>query len=759
MMRTLATIAFSFAFGIFLAVYLPWDGWQLWTAIAFLLLDVIALAVLRKDKLLRKRVVVVLCAFSLSLAYFVGYRQLIVQPMTQQCGEEAPYSGVVTDYPVATNTGAKVTVRLAPFVKAVYYGDEELLPLEPGQRISGTARWLDAGHIHDSNVTTFTSKGVYVLLYGRGEPTVEDGKSASILFLPQRAAHLVKKQIGQIWDDPSTAGFVMAELTGDTSEISEGDYTAISEVGLAHLFAVSGLHCAFLISLISFLIPPRRRRLICGIGIGVLAFYAIMVGLTPSVVRACIMNAFLLTAPLFKRDSDPMTGLGAALLVILLGNPFAAASISLQLSFAATLGILCISAKIYRFTTAWCRDKKRWLRVIWCFMMATVASSLGALIFTVPLTAYYFNTFDLIAPISNLLCLAAASWSFIMGFVTVLLSLVYLPLAKIVGTLSWLLVHYVLWMSRKLMAFPWHALYFSNPLMKYWLIYLYAVFGICYFVPGRKRRYIITAALAAGMLALTVFLNTLPYQSGNLGVMAINVGQGESVFLYDDHDAVLVDCGSSNSYMDPGGRTADQISSMGYDHLNAIVVTHYHADHTNGLYEVLERISVDTMYLPEIEDEYGVKESLLDIAEEKGIQVEFVETVSRVPLNENMLTVYPPVGEGDMNEQGLAVLCSAGDFDVLMTGDMAGSTEKRFVDVYDLPDIEALVVGHHGSSHSTCDTFLRAVRPEVAVISVGDNSYGHPAEETLERLQNAGTKVYRTDQNGNIQLTVHEGEE
>ncbi len=759
MMRTLATIAFSFASGIFLAVYLPWDGWQLWTAIALLMLAVIAFAALYKHKLLRKRVVVILCAFSLSLAYFVGYHQLIVQPMTRQCGEDGAYIGVITDYPVATNTGVKVTVRLAPFAKAVYYGDEELLSLEPGQRISGTARWQDAGYIHDSTVTTFTSKGVYVLLYGRGEPAVEVGKSAGIFFLPQRAAHLIKGRIGQIWDDPSTAGFVMAELTGDTSEISEGDYTAISEVGLAHLFAVSGLHCAFLISLISFLIPPRRRRLTCGIGIGVLVFYAIMVGLTPSVVRACIMQSFLLLAPLFKRDSDPMTGLGAALLVILLGNPFAAASISLQLSFAATMGILCISGKIYRVTTAWCKDKKRWLRAIWGFMMAMVASSLGALVFTVPLTAYYFNTFDLIAPISSLLCLAAASWNFIVGFVTVLLSLVYLPLAKIVGTLSWLLVHYVLWMSRKLMAFPWHALYFSNPLMKYWLIYLYAIFGICYFVPGRKRRYAIAVVLAAGMLALTVFLNTLPYQSGNLGVMAINVGQGESILLYDDHDAVLVDCGSSNSYMDPGGRTVDQISSMGYRNLKAIVVTHYHADHTNGLYEVLERIPVDTMYLPEIEDEYGVKERLLNIAEEKGIQVEFVEAVSRVPLDENMLTVYPPVGEGDLNEQGLSVLCSSGNFDVLITGDMADSTERKFVNAYHLPDIEALVVGHHGSEHSSCDAFLRAVRPDVAIISVGDNSYGHPSDETLERLALAHIAVYRTDQNGNIQLTVHEGEE
>lgn len=758
-MRTLATIAFSFAAGIFLSAYLPWDGWQLWAAIALLLLAVIVLAALRKNKLLRRRVVVILCAISLSLAYFVGYRQLIVQPITRECGRNAAFSGTVVRYPVATEKGAKVTIRLAPLAKAVYYGDEELLALEPGQRISGTAYWQDAGNIHDTTVTTFTAKGTYILLYDKDELSIERGRQGSIAFLPQRIAHEMKEQVGRIWDDATTAGFVMAELTGDTSGISEGDYAVISEVGLAHLFAVSGLHCAFLISILTIIIPPRRRRLMCGIGIGVLVFYAVMVGLTPSVVRACIMNAFLLTAPLFKRDSDPLTALGAALLVILLGNPFAAASISLQLSFAATLGILWAAPKVYCFTTAWCDGRKKWLCTVWRFLMANVSASVGALIFTIPLTAHYFNTFNLISPLSNLLCVMAAGWNFMSAFVTVLLGFLYLPAAQIAGYVSYGLTHYVLWIAGKLMAFPWHALYFSNPLMKYWLVYFYAVFAICYVTPGRKRRYALGAVLTAGMLALTVFINTLSYQTGDMGIMAVNVGQGESILLYDDRDAILVDCGSSNSYMDPGGRTADQISSMGFRRLKAIVVTHYHADHTNGLYEVLQRIPVDTLYLPQIEDEYGVRDELLRIAGEKGIEVEFVEQLCRVAWQENMMTVFPPVGDGDMNEQGLSVLCSSGNFDVLITGDMAGSTEKKFIQAYDLPDIEALVVGHHGSDHSTCDAFLRAVRPETAIISVGDNSYGHPSDETLERLALAHIAVYRTDKNGNIQLTVHGGEE
>ena len=106
---------------------------------------------------------------------------------------------------------------------------------------------------------------------------------------------------------------------------------------------------------------------------------------------------------------------------------------------------------------------------------------------------------------------------------------------------------------------------------------------------------------------------------------------------------------------------------------------------------------------------------------------------------------------------GLSALASAGDFVLLITGDMAGSTEKLLVQTYPLPDLEVLVVSHHGSRYSSDEDFLRAVSPETAVISVGDNRYGHPTEETLRRLQAAGASIWRTDQQGSIRITVNGG--
>ena len=103
----------------------------------------------------------------------------------------------------------------------------------------------------------------------------------------------------------------------------------------------------------------------------------------------------------------------------------------------------------------------------------------------------------------------------------------------------------------------------------------------------------------------------------------------------------------------------------------------------------------------------------------------------------------------------MSILCSSGDFDLLITGDMDSNTEEQLLSTYDLPDLEALVVGHHGSKYSTSEALLSTLTPELALISVGDNSYGHPSDQALWRLVQAGAAIYRTDLQGTIHLTVN----
>lgn len=754
-MRVLATAGFSFAAGLFLTL-LPWDGWQLYAAGALALASLLWALLGRGTPHLR-RVLLVLLPLMVSLLYFSAYRALVRQPVQALCGGEHDFSAAVCDWPEATERGAKVTIRLHGLLgaKAVYYGDDDLLSLRPGDALSGTAWWNDVAAIGDGDLRQFSSRGVYALLYDRDTLTVQPAPDMPLGYAPQYAAKALRDKLAQLWDDPSVLGFLTAELTGDKSLLPESDYVAMQETGLAHIFAVSGLHCAFLVTLLSLLIPPTHRRTLCAVASAVLVFYMLLTGLSPSVARACVMQLFLLSAPLFRRGSDPLTSLAAALTVILLVNPYAVGSVSLQLSFAATLGMVLLSGRLYKSFTGWYRGRNRAVRAALFFPAANLAATLGALVFTAPLTAYYFNILSLVAPLAGLLAVPAAGYAFMSAFVSALLGLVWTPLGHLAGYVPLLLVKYILWVAHLLLAVPYHAVYFTNVYLRVWLLYVYAAFLGCAVTPDGKRKYALASALTVLTLAACLWLNSRWQQYGAFRAAVLDVGQGESVALCSGSEAALVDCGSSNSYVDAGSVAADALQSAGIRRLSAVIVTHYHADHTNGLTEVLTRLPVDTLYLPDIEDEYGVRDRLVSLAAHQGADVVFVTEPTRIALGEAVLTVYPPLlTTGDLNEQGLTALATAGDFDLLITGDMAGQTEQLLAQTYPLPDVEVLVVSHHGSRYSSDESFLRAITPDNAVISVGDNRYGHPAEETLRRLQAVGATVWRTDQQGSIRIII-----
>lgn len=757
-MRILATIAFSFSFGIFAAVLLPWNGWQLYAAAVCAAIGAAACFFRRKKA--GKRAILIAFSLCAALLYHGFYQSVFVAPTLQKCGETTEFQATVIDWAEPTDYGARITARLdgKPSVKAVYYGGFDLLDTEPGNYLSGTARWQDATNIRGEETTYFSARDTYILLYDEGGCTVTDGDAGTLRYLPQRVNRAFREKIGAIWPDGRIGGLLTAMLTGEKGGISDADYTAMKEVGLAHLFAVSGLHCAFLASLVLLFIPPKRRCLGAAITIGVLLFYMCMVGLTPSVVRACIMQIFLLVAPLFKRDSDGLTAISTALMVILLCNPNAAASVSLQLSFAATLGMILWARKIYDAIRFDYRGKNRLLQGFFSFAAANLAVTLAAMILTAPLVAYYFNTLALITPLSSLLIVPMAGWSFVTAFVTTIIGFLSLPVAQVLAVVTTVLMRYVLWMTELLLQVPYHAVSFSNRYLRWWLVFTYAAFGLCYVTKEPRRKYGMAAVLTVLLFLACGWYSGLDRNFGALNILALDVGQGESVVLYDDTAAVLVDCGSSNTAVQAGTVAADELTGMDIRQLDAVVVTHYHADHTNGLLTLLTRVGADRLYLPDIEDEYGVREKIETFAEKKHIPITYVTELTGLDAGSFTLTVYPPLGEGDMNEQGLSVLGTADDFDVLITGDMSSTTERALIKTYPIPDIEALVVSHHGSRNASGLDFLTAITPETAIISVGENSYGHPAPDTLLRLDAVGAKIYCTDESGHIRITVHGGE-
>ena len=191
---------------------------------------------------------------------------------------------------------------------------------------------------------------------------------------------------------------------------------------------------------------------------------------------------------------------------------------------------------------------------------------------------------------------------------------------------------------------------------------------------------------------------------------------------------------------------------MGYTTLDMLALTHYDYDHAGGVAQLLHTVPTETVLLPPGGEDEALHTEIVEAAEEAGTEIVYLEEDLSLLFGTGTLQVFEPVGASSDNEASVSFLFSFGDYDALITGDMGTASETRLVRRHDLQDVELLVAGHHGSANSTGEELLQALQPETVLISVGENHYGHPKEETLERILEVGAKIYRTDQCGTITI-------
>ena len=227
----------------------------------------------------------------------------------------------------------------------------------------------------------------------------------------------------------------------------------------------------------------------------------------------------------------------------------------------------------------------------------------------------------------------------------------------------------------------------------------------------------------------------------------LDVGQGQCILLQSRGRTYMVDCGGLGEE-----RTADEAAhtlfSQGITKFDGVIITHFDSDHCDGAVNLLSRVDADLVLLPVAEDETGTKEAISNVTE--GSVYPVPDTVE-LTYSDVKITVIPShLGNSD-NESGLCILFQSENCAILITGDRDMLGEQLLMHSVDLPELDALVVGHHGSKYSTGELLLEQTKPEIAIISVGENNpYGHPADETLERLKEFGCTVYRTDLHGTI---------
>lgn len=756
-MRRLAWFAGALSAGVFLAVYLLPEGARVPGAAVCALA---ALAGLLLDGTRRLRVLLVGFGLAAGLLWTGVYGSLILAPAAALSGSEGTVEAQVTGWPEDSGFGSRVLARLHPVeggsIPALLYLEEGAPDLRPGDTVRVTAELRTAGVMAGDPTDYYYARGIRLIAYARGPAECRRPERPPVWSWPAYVSRALQESVARIFPDDA-APLVTALLTGDKSQLPAGTYSDLQRAGLAHVVAVSGLHVSFLSGLVSALLGRRRRRSAV-VGIALMAFFAAVAGATPSVLRAVFMQSMLLLAPLLGREEDPPTALSTILMLLLLYNPYAAASVSLQLSFAATAGICLFTGPLCAYGQARlpARPKGFWPRTAALaanFLLSSLAVTLGALAFTTPLTALHFQSISLAAPLSNLLGLWAVSDAFLGGLAAAVLGLVLPGPARLLAEVVTLPVRYLLALAGAIARLPFASVSTQSVYLRVWLALAYAL--LLLWLLGRRRggRPLLPVGLATAALCAALVFQAADRSGGALTVSVLDVGQGLSVALCSQGQIALVDCGGSGAE-DAGDVAADYVQSLGRSRIDLLVLTHYHEDHAGGVPELLERVEVGLLVLPDVEEEDPLRQEILALAAERGIDTLLLGEDTRVALGEASLRIYAPLGSGGSNEEGLSVLCTAGDFDALITGDMNDTVERRLVKYGALPDTELLVVGHHGSKYATSEELLLAARPETAVISVGYNSYGHPAPETLERLAAAGCAVYRTDWSGTVTITA-----
>ncbi len=727
-MRHFLWVSIGFALVCGLRAYLGLPGW-LWVPV----LGLAGLCVLLGSRGKGfQRSALVLLGVLLGWGWFSLFQARYAAPSLALDGVEREITVTVSTYPEPTDYGCVAEGKL--YWEGKHYGIRfwlnEARELQPGDALTGTFRLKGTLPGGAEPSAYFAGRGIAFLGFQKGETSQLPGAENGLIHRAARLARHIKDVLEEAFPE-DVAAFAKALLLGDTSGLDYGTVTDLRVSGIYHVVSVSGLHVSILYGLITTL-TLRRRFLSALAGMPALLAFAALAGFSPSVSRACLMCGLMLLAQVLDREYDPPTALAFAVGAMLLRNPMTAANVGFQLSVASVAGILLLSPGIRRWLEELLSPGKL-PRKLGSALAASVSVTLGATLVTTPLSAFYFGTVSLMGMVNNLLTLWLVNLSFYGILAVGALSALW-PAGA--GLLGWLLawpIRLVLAVSHLTAAFPLAAVYTSSGYVTAWLVFVYVLLGV-FLLEKRKQPGLLTLFAALG-LCLAVLASWTEPLLDDTRLTVLDVGQGQSILLQSQGKTFLIDCGG-DSDTSAADAAAETLLSQGISRVDGILLTHLDRDHAGGLEHLLSRVSTELLLIPAGTQYPG------------GQQV-WQTAVLR--FGEAKITVYPPVLPGPGNENSLCILFESETCAILVTGDRSGYGERMLLREGDLPQVDVLIAGHHGSRNSVCRELLEALQPETVIISVGEgNPFGHPAPETLQRLEEFGCAVYRTDQHGTI---------
>ncbi len=573
------------------------------------------------------------------------------------------------------------------------------------------------------------------------------------------------QSVYQVICKEDAAGVYQAMLLGEKSELLAETKELYSDGGISHILAISGLHIAVLgMGLYRALRRVggfRTSGVLAGL---VICLYVIMTGSAVSACRAGIMFVIQLLSFIVKRSYDMLSAAAAALLVLLWHNPWYLFHSGCQLSFGAVFAI----GLVYPSLSCVFGAKRP--------IAKALLSSLSVSLVTFPILSCSFYELSPYSILLNLIVIPCMTLVMLSGLMGGTAGFFWLGLGKFLVALGQYILQIYATLCRWICLLPYSKYLTGKPsqfiLMLYYLL-LTCLVAICMALFGRQNddtkkndvNRLFYKLFLAGSFLLLPFLLGIRMQR-NLYVCFLNVSQGDGIFIQtEDNIRILVDGGSSDKRNLYQKSLLPFLKSRGVDALDFAVVTHPDEDHISALKELIEQgeIALGQLLLPRIDKALQDEAycNLAELAKENGITVGYLSQGDRLCAGSLIITcLYPYKGliTEDRNGYSTVLEVKYKEYTMLLTGDLDEAGEE-YLSKHVLGEgkkYTLLKVAHHGSKYSTTEAFLEKVKAEYAVISCGKkNRYGHPHDEVLQRLEQAGIKVRITAEEGAIQMSPH----
>jgi competence protein ComEC len=599
---------------------------------------------------------------------------------------------------------------------------KKLSGLLPGQKISGKAVIVKSKEAR-----------VAALVLFHGEVKVETNASRWA-----RSLGAIRIGLRNASGDGDAGALIPGMVLGDTSKQSAEFKLAMKRSGLTHLVAVSGANFAivsgFVLWLMQFLFRNRNYRI--GATALSLIFFIALVRPSPSVLRAAAMAAVVLVAMSHRHAADSLPALGFAIAAVVIADPLQSRDAGFALSVLATGGLLLAAPKIITFFARFVPRK----------FAEALAPPIAATLFCAPVLVALSGFLSPMSVIANLLAAPAVAPITVLGFIAALIHPILPGVAGLLILLIRVPAAFIGLVARWSASFS--VLELGKGASGFLAIAVFVIW-IWIFRTFFRNHLKAIAILLVVLLAAGNWFARFPgidWQVGNC-----DIGQGDAMVInLGNHRGVVIDVGPDPQLIDKC------LKQFAITQVSILVLTHFHADHVEGLPGLLKGRSIGQVWVsPQIDPAFESARVQKWLKEIPQIPVTAGFT-AKIPSNRGELTfhaIWPRLGTQDTpNNSSIVMQINSADFSLLAAGDVEPISQSQLV--AELSQVDLYKVAHHGSRYQDLN-FMQALSPRISIISVGKgNTYGHPAPQTIAALSRIGSTVYRTDQDGALAINA-----